>query len=80
MKWTAADRVEAKDPTSAQCLMKFVERIPRVCKAVIKEKGGCLELFLLLLFHTFFVYYLIPYVFIVLMPSVRLYNVNSHEN
>ena len=52
-------RVKAKGPTSAQhlwellqdCwktisgdyLMKLIERKPRVCKAVIKAKGGCFE-------------------------------------
>ena len=52
-------RVKEKQPTSAQhmwkllqdCwksipgdfLMKLVERMPRVCKAVIKEKGGYFE-------------------------------------
>lgn len=80
MKWTAADRVKAKRPTSAQCLVKFMKRIPRVGKAVIKVKGGSFELFLLLLFHTFLNLLFNVYVFIVLMPSVRLYNVNSHEN
>jgi hypothetical protein len=25
------------------CLMKLVERMPRVCKAVIKAKGGSFE-------------------------------------
>ena len=52
-------RVKAKQPTSAQhlwellqdCwktipgdyLMKLIERMPRVCKAVIKAKGGYFE-------------------------------------
>ena len=52
-------RVKAKGPTSAQhlwellqdCwktisgdyLMKLIERMPRVCKAVIKAKGGYFE-------------------------------------
>ena len=52
-------RMKAKGPTSAQhlwelrqdCwktisgddLMKLIERMPRVCKAVIKAKGGCFK-------------------------------------
>ena len=52
-------RVKAKQPTSAQhiwellqdCwktipgdyIMKLIERMPRVCKAVIKAKGGYFE-------------------------------------
>ena len=47
-------------------LMKLVERMPRVCKAVVKEKGGYFEesqisnIFGFAL-H-FFGYYMIPYV------------------
>ena len=44
--------------------MKLVERMPRVCKAVIKAKGGyCEESKIYFeLFNTFFGYYMIPYV------------------
>jgi hypothetical protein len=43
-------RVKEKQPTSAKTvgnafLMKLFERIPRVCKAVIKAKGGYFELY-----------------------------------
>ena len=58
MVWDELDRrVKEKQPTSTQqtvCvnsfktvgkafLMKLVERVPRVCKAVIKAKGGYFE-------------------------------------
>ena len=45
-------------------LMKLVERMPRVCKAVIKAKGGHFEEYQIYfdLFNTFFGYYVIPYV------------------
>ena len=47
-------RVKEKQPTSAQdmwellqavgqAFMKLIERMPRVCKAVIKTKGGYFE-------------------------------------
>ena len=46
--------------------MKLVERMSRVCKAVIKAKGGYLKnlkykIYFDLL-NTFFVYYMIPFV------------------
>jgi hypothetical protein len=56
MVWDELDcRVNEKQPTSSQhmwellqdrwkaFLMKLVERMPRVCKAVIKAKGGYFE-------------------------------------
>jgi hypothetical protein len=45
-------------------LMKLVERMPRVCKAVIKAKGGNFEESQIPsdLFSTFLGYYVIPYV------------------
>ena len=53
MFWDELDcRDKEKQPTSAQhmwellgnaFLMKLVERMPRVCKAVIKAKGGYVE-------------------------------------
>jgi hypothetical protein len=53
MVWDESDRVKEKQPTSAQHMwellqdcwksMKLVERMPRVCKAVIKAKGGYLK-------------------------------------
>ena len=58
MVWDELDRrVKKKHPTSAQHMwelllektvgkafqIKLVERIPRVCKAVIKAKGGYLK-------------------------------------
>ena len=49
--------------------MKLIEIISRVCKAVIKAKGGYVEESKLKyktysgLFNTCFVYYIIPYVF-----------------
>jgi hypothetical protein len=46
--------------------MKLVERMPRVCKAVIKAKGGYFEKLkyniYFELFNTFLGYYMIPYV------------------
>ena len=44
--------------------VKLVERMPRVCKAVIKAKGGYFEesQIKIYLFNTFFGYYMIPYV------------------
>jgi hypothetical protein len=44
-------------------IMQLVERMPRVCKAVIKAKGGYIEESqkYLDLFNTFFGYYMIPY-------------------
>ena len=77
-------RVKAKGPPSAQhlwellqhCwktisggyLMKLIERMPRVCEAVIEAKGGYfeeskIENMFWVISH-FFVYYIIPYVFI----------------
>ena len=65
--------------------MKLVERMPRVCKAVIKAKGGCFEesqiyhifrffktLFWLL--HVFMCY------FIIFMSSLLFYNVENSNN
>ena len=68
--------MKEKQPTSAQhmwellqdCwksipgdyLMKLVERMPRMCKAVIKAKGGYFEDFLFV--EHFFGYYTIQYV------------------
>ena len=47
-------------------LMKLVERMPRMCKAVIKANGGYLKnlkyKIYFELFNTFFGYYMIPYV------------------
>ena len=50
MVWDEMDcRVKTKGPTSAQhlntgdYLMKLIERMPGVCKAVIKAKGGYFE-------------------------------------
>ena len=43
-------------------LVKLVERMPRVCKAVIKAKGGYFEESQIYLLNTFFSYYMIPYV------------------
>jgi transposase len=41
--WDELDRrVKEKQPTSAQILELF-ERMPRVCKAAIKAKGGYFE-------------------------------------
>jgi hypothetical protein len=48
-------------------LMKLVERMPRVCKAVIKAKGGYFEELL----HDSMCY------FIVLMSSLLFYNVEN---
>ena len=54
--------------------VKLVERMLRVCKAVIKAKGGHLKILKFNiyfdLFNTFFGYYMIQYVFIVLMSSL----------
>ena len=52
MGWDESDRrVKEKQPTSAQHMwellqafqVKLVERMPRVCKAIIKAKGGYFE-------------------------------------
>ena len=48
MVWDELEcRVKEKKPTSAQNMcelqVKLVERMPRVCKAVIKTKGGYFE-------------------------------------
>ena len=70
---------------SGDYLMKIIERVLRVCKAVIKAKGcylknlkykTCFELFHTFLFTKKFHMCSV----IVLMPSVRIYNVHSHEN
>ena len=73
-------RVKEKQPTSAQHMwellqdfwksipgdqiMKLVERMPRVCKAVIEAKGGYFEeskyKIYFDLFNTVFGYYMIP--------------------
>ena len=38
--WDELDRrVKEKQPTSAQILLELIERMPSVCKAVIKAKG-----------------------------------------
>ena len=59
-------------------LMKLVERMPRVCKAVIKAKGGYFEESQVLhLFNTCFGYYMIPYV---LFHSFYVYNVENSKN
>jgi hypothetical protein len=44
--------------------VKLVERMPRVCKAVIKARGGYFEECQIYLddFHTFFGYYMISHV------------------
>ena len=54
-------------------LIKLVERMPRVCKAVIKAKGD--------LFNTFWVttWFHMCY-FIVLMSSLLFYNVEKSTN
>ena len=61
--------------------MKLVERMPRVCKAVNKAKGGYFEESHIKniyfdLFNTFVGYYMIPYVlFHSLMSSLLFYTV-----
>ena len=63
--------------------MKLVERMPRVCKAVIKAKGGYFEESKIYfdLFNTFLVttQFHMCY-FIVLMPSLLFYNVENSLN
>ena len=53
--------------TPSRLLEKLVERMPRVCKAVIKAKGGFFEesqikMYVDLFNTVFFGYYMIPYV------------------
>ena len=95
MVWDELDcRVKEKLPTSAEHMwellqtvgnafqVKLVERMPRMCKAVIKAKGGdlkklkniliCLTLFWLL--HDSMCH------FIVLMSSILFYNVENSLN
>jgi hypothetical protein len=66
MFWDELDRsVKEKQTTSAQhmwellqaFLVKLVERMPRVCKAVIKANGGFFEEYIIYfdLFNTFFI-------------------------
>ena len=66
--------------------VKLVERMPRVCKAVIKAKGGYLKNVKykidLDLFNTFFCFttqFHMCY-FIVLMSSLLFYNVENNTN
>ena len=50
---------------SGDYLMKLIERMPKVCKAVIKAKGGYFEESKICVFWVishFFVYYIIQYV------------------
>ena len=60
-------------------LIKLVERMPRVCKAVIKARGSYFEKSQIYfdILNTFFGYYMIPYVFIILMSSLLFYNVEN---
>ena len=63
-------------------LMKLVEWMPRVCKAVIKAKGGYFEEYIYLdLFKTFLVttWFHMCY-FIVLRSSLVFYNVENSRN
>jgi hypothetical protein len=65
--------------------MKLVERMPRMCKAVIKANGGYLKnlkyKIYLELFNTFFGYYMILYVlFHSFMSSLLFYNVENPQN
>jgi hypothetical protein len=56
--------------------VKLVERMPRVCKAVIKAKGGYFEqskITLFWLLHDSMCY------FVVLMSSVLFYNVENSK-
>jgi hypothetical protein len=64
--------------------VKLVERMPRVCKAVIMAKGVYLnnlksKMYLDLLKH-FFGYYMIPYVLFHSLSSLLFYNVENSRN
>ena len=65
--------------------VKLVERMPSVCKAVIKVKGGYLKNLkyniYFYLFNTFFGNYMIPYVlFHTFDVSLLFYNVQNSTN
>ena len=56
--------------------MKLVEKIPRVCKAVFKAKGGYSNMkYTKLVTKLFLMFY-----FIVLMSSLLFYNVENSKN
>jgi hypothetical protein len=88
MVWDKLDRrVKEKQPTSAQHMWELlqdcwksipaflVERIPRVCKAVIKAKGGYLKNLKWICLTLFFGYYMVPYV---LFHSVDVFTIILH--
>ena len=61
--------------------MKLVERMPSVCKAVIKAKGGYFEESEIYLFNTFLDTTLFHMCyFIVVMSSLLFYNVENNKN
>ena len=71
----AANKCSSYVGTPSRRWMKLVERMPRVCKAVIKAKGGYFEEYKIYfdLFQYFFAY------FIVLMSSPLFYNVENSK-